>query len=410
MLAGVLQENITNMKENITSLKGQLEAARAAGDVGLFETIANQIVELQVSIAEATAQAFQDSIDAVEKAAGRREAGLALRGRLADLQERGGDRLGAVQARQGVSADRVGSLRTQRTELQGLLNEAISSGNLDKMQELGDKIADLDVTIQEEIQTQEDLIYTYRAVATEILTGRTDRTTGIIATASGIIRKAGELIGNVNFPKLIELLQKTGDTLRTTATEIATNIRDSIANSEFGAEGGGILAQLVAAFQQGPEQFGSVLAQLGPAIAALEAGMSPEQKAAFQALIASMVDNTTAVLDNSDQLNQLTSRNNAQGFASSLWSQFRVAVFTGSGRILPQFQFPQMQSGGYIHSTGLYNLHAGEVVVPASQVNAGAGAGGSLQQNLYITNPTEVADPDYIFAVAEFNRSNRRAT
>ena len=405
VLAGLAQQSILNLQDQLSGMQSALDEAAARGNWEQVAEIQQQMGDLRTTIAESTAQMLRDTMDEIDKQAARRETGLALLGRAADLQERAGDRLGAIRTRQGVSAGRIESLQTTRLADQALLlqTEATQPENVGLIKDLKEKIADLDQTIAEEIQTQNDLIFTYRAATLALITERAGRTTGLIQTASQIMQKAGELIGAVDFPALQRLLTQTGNTLRATAIQIVDTVRDAM--SEFGGEGAGILSQLAAAFQSGPNQFASTLAALAPAIARLEEGMSTEQKTAFEAIIQSMIDNTTALLDNTDQLNQITGRNAGQSFSSSLWTIMRAAIFTGGGQILPQFQFPQMQSGGFVHKTGLYNLHAGETVVPAGH-NGDSG----LTQHLYITNPTEVADPDYIFSVAEFNRSNRRAT
>jgi len=68
-----------------------------------------------------------------------------------------------------------------------------------------------------------------------------------------------------------------------------------------------------------------------------------------------------------------------------------------------------MASGGSILSDGLIYGHQGEVVVPA-QVSRDQSWQGGDTNNIYITNPTEVADPGYIADVLSFRRSLGRAT
>jgi hypothetical protein len=77
-----------------------------------------------------------------------------------------------------------------------------------------------------------------------------------------------------------------------------------------------------------------------------------------------LLENQIALLQNTEELQTLTATmTDAQDFSSSSWLLFREAVFNGIGGLLPQFQIPQLQTGGMVTKTGLFQLHAGEAVV-----------------------------------------------
>lgn len=66
------------------------------------------------------------------------------------------------------------------------------------------------------------------------------------------------------------------------------------------------------------------------------------------------------------------------------------------GGVLPEFQVPQLHTGGFIKKEGLFELAAGEAVVPGmTEFNKSKQP---IQQNveLNITSPTEVADPNWL--------------
>ena len=75
-----------------------------------------------------------------------------------------------------------------------------------------------------------------------------------------------------------------------------------------------------------------------------------------------MQENTAAIEDLEGAMKEQT-------FTTSAWEKFRQAVFNGSGGLLSSYDIPQMASGGFIQKEGLFHLHAGEKVTPASMVN-----------------------------------------
>ena len=406
-IPGLMQRNIELMNAQIGELAAQLPGLAATGNVGLYNAVYDQIVELQVSIKETTVGIFQNAIEQFDKATQRTSFLTELAGRGIDLRERAGDRLGAARDRMGQSDRRVLNLQAERMGVQRFLAEAQAMGlGADKLNELTDRIAELDAQIAEENQTRKELVFQYRSLVTEIIAGRAERATGLVGTASGIIQQVGNLAGVVNQPAIVALLRQTRDVLRTGAQEILRNVAE--AQAEFGRTpgAGGILSQLAAAFSAGPQSFATSLAQLGPAIAALEATMTDVERSAFQALIDSMINNTTATLDNNIALRDATGAI-TQSFTSAPWQLFRQAIFSGSGNLLPQYNFAQMHNGGIVGTSGLYRLAAGERVLSV-QDNRRTGTGDETHVHLH--NVTQEVDVGHVFEVAEWKRSHRRAT
>jgi uncharacterized protein YlxP (DUF503 family) len=368
--AGINQATINLAGEQIKRLSAVLPSLYARNDQGLIRQVQDQIADLQASIVETSAQMLQDAVDAVDRAASRRSAMIDIQGRFADLAERGGNRLGAIQQRQGVSAQRAANIRDQMGGLQGLLRVAYAQGNQGQIETLTDRLAELNVSLQEEIANSKDLIVAYRQAATELISQRTERSTGLVGTASGIIQKLGEIAGNLDNSKLLAMAQEVTRILQGAAGEIINNIGAAIGGGEFGASGSSILGTLRNAFAGGPESFANALAQLGPTIAALESTMGETQRTAFAALIQSMIDNTTATLDNTQQVNQLTGAvGQPQSWASTAWTWFRDAIFDGMGAVLPQYDLTSVTAGGYAAT-----------VSPYSQVGGVNGAGGGRVQ------------------------------
>jgi hypothetical protein len=80
-----------------------------------------------------------------------------------------------------------------------------------------------------------------------------------------------------------------------------------------------LLGQLIQGFQNGPQAFANVLSALSPWLATFEASLPQDQQTLFQNLVQSLIDNTTAVVENTQNLQQLNATTNQQQFTSSAW-------------------------------------------------------------------------------------------
>jgi hypothetical protein len=408
ILPNLAQQSINLMNEQIGRLQELLPSLVAAGDQGLVQQVSQQINDLQAQVVEATVQMFNDAVENFDRGISRRRAGLDIAGRFLDVRERAGDRLGAAQSRIGLSDQRLGLLNQEYQGIAQLRMQALAQGNIGAFEDLSDRLADLGAQIAEENQTRRDLVYAYRQTATELITGRGERATGLIGVAGQIVQKLGEISGTQDTATLIRLARETLDTLHDTGRQIARNVADSIAGGEFGAPGGSILARLQRAFQDSPQAFANTLADLGDEIAALESTMGDTQKTAFQALIQAMIDNTTSVLDNTKSLNDLLGIATApQTFSSTAWQWFREAIFSGMGDVLPQYSVPGMQTGGYVTRGGLFRLHAGEFVVNPQHPGSPALHEGDI--NITVNEKEGRIDEQYLASRLAFERKVARA-
>jgi len=371
---------------------------------GIADALADQLRDVTASIFEQTAANLKAVFDNIEGRYANASRQLDIRERLASVADRAGNRLGAISQQQVIGAQRVSYARGEITELSRVLAVARAQGNVGLAKETQERIDELNTSIQELEQSNRELVFTYRQTATEIITGRAERSTGLIGSAQTIIERLGQLTGSTQFGQIQRFLQQSAEQLKIAATEIANNVRSGA--GEFSGAGGSILTQLANAFQQSPTSFATKLAELGPAIAALEATMGETERTAFQALIQSMLDNTLAILDNTDQLNKI---NNpvGQSFSSSLWQNLRMALFNGNG--LPLYQYlPHFQAGGVMPYDGPAYLHAGEII---TNPRRGQLAPGSEEHtHVHLHNVEKDVDIGHAFEVVEFKRSQRRAT
>ena len=301
------EQQLANLQSQQATLtqRYQQAAAYASRDArwqSVADDLAQQLQDVTASIFEQQAENLRNAFESVQARYANASRGLDLQDRVAAVRNAAGDRLGSISQQQGIGAQRVDLARGEASELAALLRVAQAQGNIGMSQELTERIEDLNTSIIELEQANRDLQFTYRQTATEIITGRVERSTGLIGSAQGIIQRLGEMAGSTNTQQIAALVRQAGDQLRTAAREIADNVRAG--SAIFGTEGNNILGQLAAAFQQGPNSFATKLGQLGPAIAALEATMGETERTAFQALIESMLNNTMAVLENTDQTRQ----------------------------------------------------------------------------------------------------------
>jgi hypothetical protein len=115
--------------------------------------------------------------------------------------------------------------------------------------------------------------------------------------------------------------------------------------------------------------------------------------------------NELALLQNSKELAELNGQMNIQNFTSKPWEAFRLAIFSGAGKILPQFNIPQITGGAIAETSG--------ISTPPPSVGKGSGKHGRYRDHnentvINITEPTEVVDPVYMASRLSWEKKNRR--
>jgi hypothetical protein len=377
MVANALNQNLANANNKKSALEAALAEATAKDQSDprwkeLTDSLRQQVADAGLSVYEANAAIIQNAVDATEKVFQRGEFLRGISERGAALAERIGNRSGAFATRQSNLAGRGADLQSQRDSLQALLSNPAIAGNAKQIEELANKIKELDMSIAENSQETKDLSLEYRKSQIDLITGRSDRTTGLIGSVGGIIANIARATGSSqSLESQIGLAQQIKAALGLEQGGLADQISDAIADQQLGSEANAVLAQLQTAFSSGdPASFAATLAALSPTIAELDSTLGATAAGTFQSLINAMITNTTATTDNTANLAELNGlANQPQQFATTAWTKFRTALFNGVGDILPQFQIPQMATGGYITKGGMFELHPGEFVVNASQSN-----------------------------------------
>jgi hypothetical protein len=385
----VLGAQINNMRDQIGGLQGVLARAESTGNVTLATQIRDQIDELNVSIAEAAAQQFQNAIDAVNNQAARRGAALDRRTRLAQLGGRTD-----FNAMGSILRDRSNSLLDQRSGLQNLLNQAAGAGNIEQVENLTDQIAELDVQLAENTQAIQDNTQAAFDFTTAMINSTAEFSQSVFSGAQGFFQMLAENTGVNTIPQQILALQGIVAALKTQQVGLIDQLATMIGRPDLIGLTGADLVNALVAIASDP---------------AVTAGMTPAQVEAFRGLINALIGNATAVEQNTDAIKDLTEPG-AQSFSSTLWSTFRQAVFTGAGGLLPQYQMtvPTAAVGAKVLASGMLMVHSGETVKPAS-ISRDYGMTGGDTYQLNVTTPTEVLNPtDVGRQLAFYRRSQGR--
>jgi hypothetical protein len=368
----ILDRQMGTMRRQISGLEGVLAQALQTGNLDLATTVRDQIDELNVQIAEAVAQQFQNSIDAVNDQAGKQNARLDRATRRAQI---GGTDYAALGRVLGQRQDVLG---TQRSGLVALLDRAVMAGNVDQVENLTDQIDELDTSIAENTQAVKDNTDAAFDAMTTLITERSGFAQSVFSGAQGFFQALGERTGIDTMPQQLTLLQGIATALGGERTGLLGQIRKLT-----GVDGTGLSGQDLANWL--------VSIATGPTFNAIMASLDPTQQESFKSLVSALLSNITATESNTKAIGDLTG-NNAQGFSSSFWTAFRVAIFNGAGGLLPAYQ-------GLVPTAGASALAATSNMMMASTTPGGASNSSyasSRGGDTFITNvtsPTEVLDP-----------------
>lgn len=391
----IANRQIEIANQQIESLNTILGQAQASGNTQLASQIREQIEELQVVVAEASAQAFQASIDEVNRRAdkGNREVDRSLR----IAQIGGRTDFGAVGS---ALAQRSEILNNQRSGLMELSLAALASGNIDRYEELQESIADLDVSIAENTQAIQDNTDAATNFRIGEITGRAGFSGGVLSGAISFFQAIGQSTGVSQNPAIAALLSGRTSVLQTERSELIEELADLL---DYSPDEKDALQGL------SPTELVNFLVSIssGPGFDSIMERLNPTQQESFKTLINSILANIQALQENTDQIKNLTG-SNAQGFTSSFWRSFRAAIFDGAGKLLPQYRMavPQAANGAMVLEQGILNVHPGEVVVPAKIARLGDddGYGGRVEYHDHweITTPKEVVSYSDLSREASF--------
>lgn len=348
-------------RQQSSELQGALNSARASGNAALAGQIEQELQNIEVSIAEATAAMFQASIEQVEKRFGHESALRSMYERVSQARSVFGNTPQLAEQKQQFLYQERASETAQLAETQRLLSEAIGKGfGPDVTEPLEEKIWDLTGQLAENEAAIYSNTVAIRQAYIDQIQERSGFEGGVFKTLESIVTGLGGLSGVVNQAKIIELVQAQGKLLGGAGWELRGQL-GSFSNERMGGDLNYLLGlhgeELVAAIQsldfRGIENF------LGP-------GSEAEKQ--FQALINAILENEVAVIENTKQLEEAMKENQIQSFTSTAWQWFRKAIFTGMGGLMPAYAegtpYYSAAEGGEVGADGAFNLHRGELIIP----------------------------------------------
>lgn len=378
-----MQEQVANLEDVYKRAKGK-QKARAA------QALKNARVELEKLTETADdlmQQVYQQQV-------------AALQAQITDTEQRATSVIAPAQAQQQLAqvtaqqgragviagaAMNVGALTMQNNALGQQLAEytkekdqAAALGDWSDYYSLVEKIGQTNVQIAQNTQSIVDstanMVQSLQSIDDNIASAGTG------ATSSGLqyLQLYGQTYHTNTVPQQLNLLQGNAGILGTQRGDINQNL-NTLAQSLPGPLASMLTGLMTA---QGADVFPLVQALLSsPAFAALDQA----QQSSIEGVVNSLESNTNATLQNTQQILTLNGQlQQPQSFSTTAWNQFRDAIFTGMGGLLPYY--------------------ASAIGIPTASNPAltGAGLGSASQQpsqaggttvHAYITSPTEVLDP-----------------
>lgn len=306
-------------------LAEQRQAAYNRGDTDYAEELRKQMESLDTAIIETEQSRINAAIEDVKKQS-------STTNRRLDLAERIAKFLG--QDVGGLIEDRITAIRNEIGGLTAQIGAAVTSGNQTLADELRDQIAELNQEISEQYRRKFDEA---RSAA--------DKTFGFRSSLNDVALNIANLSGPGFTPNLAAVRSVLAQRL-----------------SLLGARGSELQAQLAGAYGTGDQD-------------------------AIRELTLAIEENKLAVLQNSQQLEEVTGRLTDQTWTSSAWEQFRIAIFNGLGGLVPGMTTPSLQAGSV--SVGVdpstYLPSGSSVLTPTTNTD--------VKNYITVNSPTPVIDP-----------------
>jgi hypothetical protein len=341
-------------RNQVSALEDALQRATAMGDTTTAAQIQQQIDQLNSSITQYTAQAIQDAISAIQQAAQTDSSRTTMLSGLASVATSQGNfslagALSASSYTNAINSDTsqiIGYTGNAGADIQGLtaaqtapggstltsatmgnygitassiLGQAIQSGNQGAVATIIQSLDGLDTDLATNTQALTDNTAATDNAAASYLQARGQFSSGIYGGLGQIIQAAGTATGNLDIPAMLQTYQGQNQSLQQTNAGLSSTL-----NSDFGLNVQGM----------SPTEFAKFIS--GVNLPQMESGMDPAQVAEFENLIGSLTSNNEAIENNTIAINTLNGQiTQPQSFTSTAFSDFRDAIFTGMGGLVP---------------------------------------------------------------------------
>jgi DNA repair exonuclease SbcCD ATPase subunit len=366
-IVSLIKQRISLLQQQANYVRSQIQAALSRGDTEFAREleltllgIQQSIVDAQVQIMEAYRNEVQDKISRFEFTTSLLNAQIGILDALGQFQD-----VLFTETIVDLIRDRIDNLQAQMDAVSDALSAAQSRGDDVLVRELQQALLDIQNQI---IDSQIAIFQAYRDAANKAIQEFT-RQIGLEDIRTRILQLQGEISGVIDQAGLIALAEARKTLLLGQRAEIETQLA-------------------------GAQDRGDVVL-----IKELEEALLNNELA--------LLENTKELLELNGQLGQ------PQGFTSTAWELFRIAVFNGMGGLMPQLQpfIPSMQTGGPVTQTGLHFLHQGEYVIPPPGTTSSQQVGGQTVNvgGISITEPMEVADPNTLANKIAFRLKSAKA-
>lgn len=370
----VADEAVKRARANVKRAGNKKDRQKAKADLDrLLEkqnALKSQLSQNLEDIYTAQQAVLQAAVDRAEEEANKVSRKADRTRRLAALKERTGDLQGAFGLRGNALKSEGDSLVTERGKLGDLLKLAEASGNTVLADSLKEKIEDLDVSIQENTAAQAENTIELQKSTLAAITGKSDFITSSLSAAIQVLQKFPGAQGAAN-----GFLQQVGSVLKDTLGQVIDQLIKDFPSLGLNAD----------------QLKGMSLPDLVSTIANMVT-QHPElaDNELWKSIVGSLLGLSSAIKDNTDALQQ----NNIQNWSSTMWTEFREAIFNGNGGLLPQYQ-----------SIATGSVPTTVVTTPHAAANHWSGGDSNINVNMPIS---ERADPNEIAQTIDFVRRTSR--
>lgn len=321
LLPGVDTQLANSSAAQVKVLESALVRAQHMGDRTAVAQITQQIYQLNAAITQYMTQAIQDGISIVQNEAQNQSAKTSMLAGLASVATTQGNfgLAGSLSAASYTNA--INSDRNQIAAYSPLLAAAKALGDQGAVDSITQAIEGLTTDLATNTQALVDNTASTDDAAASYTQARGQFQTGVYGGLAGIVQTLGQITGNVDLPTLRSIYQASNSSLQGT--------NNSLSGTLFGDFGVDVRGQ-------NPQQ--TIATLMGLNLPGMEAGMDPASAAEFENLINSLLANTSAIVDNNQQLATLNGQlTQPQSFTSTAFSMFRDAIFTGMGGLAPTY-------------------------------------------------------------------------
>lgn len=214
-----------------------------------------------------------------------------------------------------ANATKIAALTARNASLPEIIAKYRALGENDKADALEQEMKENTLAIKNNTTAQMDNTF-------ELHSAFASFKSGVISGGINIIKSLGSLLGNTDISLIKKLLGIEGSNLTAERTSTIGDL-----NGLLSRKGMSPIGNLSGS---------ALVTKLVELMSVSTTGWTPGEEVLWRKLINSLIQNEAAIINNTEELKNLTG-NNTQGFSSTSWTSLRQAVFNGANGLLPQF-------------------------------------------------------------------------